>query len=198
MKIIGITGGVGAGKSTILRYIENNYNAKIIMADEVAKDIERPENECYLKIVELFGTGILTSDCVIDKNILAGIIFEDQLKRKKLNDIVHPLVKEHIVRSINTERELGNIDYMIIEAALLIEDNYSAICDEMWYIYAEENNRRERLKKTRGYTDEKIDAIFKSQLTDMEFRRNCQVVIDNNLSTESTFRQIDKAMIGGY
>lgn len=198
MKIIGITGGVGAGKSTILRYIENNYNAKIIMADEVAKDIERPGNECYLKIVELFGTGILTSDCVIDKNILAGIIFEDQLKRKKLNDIVHPLVKEHIVRSINTERELGNIDYMIIEAALLIEDNYSAICDEMWYIYAEENNRRERLKKTRGYTDEKIDAIFKSQLTDMEFRRNCQVVIDNNLSAESTFRQIDKAMIGGY
>lgn len=198
MKIIGITGGVGAGKSTILRYIENNYNAKIIIADEVAKDIERPGNECYLKIVELFGTGILTADSVIDKSILAGIIFEDQLKRKKLNEIVHPLVKEHIVRSINTERELGNIDYMIIEAALLIEDNYSAICDEMWYIYAEENNRRERLKKTRGYTDDKIDAIFKSQLTDMEFRRNCQVVIDNNLSAESTFRQIDKAMIGGY
>lgn len=198
MKIIGITGGVGAGKSTILRYIENNYNAKIIMADEVAKDIERPGNECYLKIVELFGTGILTADSVIDKSILAGIIFEDQLKRKKLNEIVHPLVKEHIVRSINTEKELGNIDYMIIEAALLIEDNYSAICDEMWYIYAEENNRRERLKKTRGYTDEKIDAIFKSQLSDMEFRRNCQVVIDNNLSAESTFRQIDKAMIGGY
>lgn len=198
MKVIGITGGVGAGKSTILHYIKNNYNAKIIMADEVAKDLEEPGNECYLKIVELLGTGILASDNTIDKNSLAKIIFEEPLKRTKLNEIIHPLVKKNIVRAVNTEKELKEIDYIIIEAALLIEDNYSVICDEMWYIYAEENNRRERLKNTRGYTDEKIDAIFKSQLSDIEFRRNCQVIIDNNLSTDDTFRQIDKAMIGGY
>ena len=74
--------------------------------------------------------------------------------------------------------------------ALLIEDGYKKICDELWYIYADENRRRDRLRKSRGYSDEKINAIFASQLSEELFRRNCTHVIDNSGSVEESYRQI--------
>ncbi len=196
MKVIGITGGVGAGKSTILSYIEKNYNSKIIMADDVAKKLEEPGQECYFGIVESFGSGILSGDMTIDKAKLASVIFSSEENLKKINSIVHPAVKRHIVHIINEEAKKGELDYLVIEAALLIEDNYNVLCDEMWYIYTSCDNRRRRLKESRGYSDEKIDSIFANQLSENEFRNNCNVVIDNNFSEEKTYMQIDKALEG--
>lgn len=90
----------------------------------------------------------------------------------------------------------------MIEAALLIEDHYEEICDELWYIYAEPQVRRERLRASRGYSDEKISAIFASQLSDEEFRKHCQAVIDNSGCIEEAYKeiqgQIDKALEIAY
>lgn len=194
MKIIGITGGVGAGKSSVLDYIQKNYNARVIMADLVAHRIEEPGQKCYYNIVETFGSNILNSDTTINRQKLAGIVFEDESKRLKLNTIVHPLVKEYIVNEINEEKNRGKIDFLIIEAALLLDDKYDLICDEVWYIYACEETRRARLKASRGYSDEKIDLIIQSQLKEKEFRNKCDKVIDNNLSEQDTYAQIDAAL----
>ncbi|KAB1439938.1 dephospho-CoA kinase [Candidatus Galacturonibacter soehngenii] len=194
MKIIGITGGIGAGKSSVLNYIQKNYNARVIMADQVAHMLEEPGQSCYYSIVEEFGSNILNADMTINRQRLAHIVFEDEKKRLKLNAIVHPKVKEYIVGEIKREREKGKLSFFIIEAALLLEDRYDLICDEVWYIYAHADIRRQRLKMARGYSDDKIDYIMKSQLTEEDFRKKCTVVIDNNSKEYDTQIQIDEAL----
>lgn len=198
MKIIGITGGIGAGKSSVLNYIQKNYNARVIMADLVAHMLEEPGQKCYYSIIETFGSNILNSDMTINRRKLSQIVFSDELKRMKLNAIVHPYVKEHISNEIAKERVLGNLEYFVIEAALLLEDKYDLICDEVWYIYTKEQIRRERLKKSRGYSDEKIDYIFHSQLPENVFREKCKVIIDNNCLEYDTYEQIDTALREGH
>ena len=83
---------------------------------------------------------------------------------------------------------------VVLEAALLIEEHYDEICDELWYIYTREDIRRERLMASRGYSTEKVDRIFASQLTEEVYREHCRVVIDNNGSEAEAFRQIERAL----
>lgn len=130
----------------------------------------------------------------INRQRLAYIVFEDEKKRLKLNAIVHPKVKEYIIGEIKKEQEVGNLTFIIIEAALLLEDRYDLICDEVWYIYAKEDMRRQRLKNSRGYSDDKINYIMKSQLTEEDFRKKCDIVIDNNQEEYDTQIQIDEAL----
>lgn len=188
--VIGVTGGVGAGKSFVLSIIEEEFDAKLLYADEIAHQLTEPEHSCYERIVEEFGTGILKEDKTIDRNKLAEIVFGDLSALKKLNHIVHPMVKEYIQGEISCILLEDPAKIIVIEAALLIEDHYEEICDEFWYVYADETVRRERLRISRGYSDEKITAMFESQLTDEEFREHCRVVIDNSGSIEEAYEQI--------
>jgi dephospho-CoA kinase len=105
---------------------------------------------------------------------------------------VHPAVKEYVKEQFAKEQAAGKLDVLVVEAALLIEEHYDEICDELWYIYTTEANRRIRLKANRGYSDEKIDNIFNSQLSEEEFRAHCVEVIDNNGTPEQAFAQIDE------
>lgn len=191
MKFIGITGGVGAGKSAILEYIAANYNAKVMLADEIAHDLMMPGTKCYDTIkAEFAEEQIFLADGNIDRPRMAQVIFNDDGKRERMNGIVHPAVKDYILEIYREEQEKGELEYLILEAALLIEEHYDEICDELWYIYTSEENRRQRLKENRGYSDEKIDTIFKSQLTEEVYRKYCKVVIDNNHEPEAAFLQI--------
>ena len=160
MRFIGITGGVGAGKSEILHYIEKNYPAEVVLADELAHTLMQPGTDCFAEITEVFdGEDIFAEDGSLDKGKMAEVIFSDEEKREQMNAIVHPAVKREVLRLAEQKRKEGKISYFILEAALLIEEGYDKICDELWYIYTTRKNRRERLKASRGYSDEKIDAI---------------------------------------
>ena len=191
MKVIGITGGVGAGKSALLRYIAENYNCRIILADEMAHQVKKPGTPCYDKLIELLSADILNEDGTIHKGKMAARIFESEELLKNVNEIIHPAVKEMILDEIADARDKGVLDFLFLEAALLIEDGYLNIVDEMWYIYAREEVRRIRLKVSRNYSDEKIDAIMKTQLSEENFRKYCSVVTDNSDSLENAYRQID-------
>lgn len=193
MKVIGITGGIGAGKTVVLSYIKENYNAKILIADEIAHDLMEPGKECYEKIVKAFPSCMDAEDR-IDRNKLSDIIFQDNMNRLLVNEIVHPAVKNYILNVIEIEKKKGNADYVIVEAALLLEDNYPEFLDEVWYIYASERTRRTRLKESRGLTDKKITEILNSQLKEREFRERCDVVISNDGNLHATQRQIAKAL----
>ena len=163
MKVIGITGGVGAGKSALLTYIAEHYNCKIVLADEVAHKVKEPGTVCYEKLVALLSEEILNEDGTIHKSKMAEKIFASEEILEQVNAIIHPAVKEWILREIEKERNNGELDFFFVEAALLIEDGYLYIVDEMWYIYAREEVRRARLKASRNYSDEKIDSIFAKQ-----------------------------------
>lgn len=193
MKIIGVTGGVGAGKSEVLGYIAAHWNATVVEADEVGYLVMRPGQECYKEIVKLFGTDILKDDQTLDREKIAEIVFEDKEMLKKMNQIVHPAVKEYIRKAIRREQE-NDTDLFIVEAALLIEDKYDEICDELWYIYADEETRMERLKQNRGYSEEKCRSIFANQLSEEEFSDHCAFEIDNSGDFEETKEQIQQKM----
>lgn len=196
MKFIGITGGVGAGKSAILDYLKNKPDTKVMLADEIAHELMVPGTQCYDRLRAEFGTeDIYQKDGFFDRIKLAQVIFSDDEKRKKLNGIVHPAVRKYVIGQAAYERKEGKIKLLVLEAALLIEEHYDEICDELWYIYTSEENRRIRLKKQRNYSDEKIDEIFKSQLTDEKFRKACRVVIDNNGTIEAAAAQIEAALM---
>ncbi len=194
MKVIGITGGVGAGKSEILKYLKEKYGAVVIEADKVGHLLMEPGEICYEQITETFGDGILNTDLTIDRGALGKIVFADKELLGKLNQIIHPGVKAYIVTEIQKERAIGNTSYFVVEAALLLEDHYDVICDEMWYIDASAEVRRERLKASRGYDDEKIAGIMANQKSPEEFRKSCQAVIDNSGSLQDTYEQIDRQL----
>lgn len=185
---------MGAGKSRILSYLQEHTSCRVIIADQVAHGLEEPGGVCYGRIVSLLGRGILSEDGRIDKGKMAAEIFGDRRLLEQVNRIVHPAVKDYIMEAISAERQAGRIDYLFLEAALLIEDGYGQIVDEMWYIHTDEEVRRDRLKASRGYTDDKIDSIMWGQLSAEEFRRRSSVVIDNSGTLESVYKQIDKKL----
>lgn len=195
MKVIGVTGGVGSGKSVVLSILEEEYGAETILADLVAHDLMRPGAKSYLEIKEAFGTEILDEDGGIDRQKLAGIVFSEEEKLRKLNAITHPNVKEEIKRRIARIKEEGKASMIILEAALLIEGGYEDVYDELWYIYVNRETRYARLKEGRGYTKEKTDSIMKNQLSEEEFRAHAQVVIDNSYEIVHTKEQIHEILM---
>ncbi|XME03915.1 dephospho-CoA kinase [Lachnospiraceae bacterium C1.1] len=196
MKIIGITGGVGAGKSAIMEFLGKNYNAKVVRADEVAHLVTQPGKACYMRLVSLLNDDILREDGSIDRQKMAAKIFTDKGLLASVNSIIHPAVREYIIQDIEREEKLGKRDFYFLEAALLIEEGYEQVCDELWYIYASDDVRRQRLKMSRGYSDEKTESIMKNQLSDDMFRRYARVVIDNSGTLEESFKQIEGVING--
>ena len=195
MKVLGITGGVGAGKSTVLGYLADHYGARVIEADRVAHLLQQPGGDCYDAIVNCFGREILFPDGRINREILGKIVYADQKQLKVLNRIVHPAVKTYIIEIIAQERKKGAVPFVTIEAALLLEDGYDQICDEIWYIYADEAARTKRLQSSRGYSPEKIRSVMANQRDEEGYLSGCKLVIDNSSDfVENTYEQIDKGL----
>lgn len=203
MKIIGVTGGVGSGKTELLHYIEKNYRCRILLADEASHEVMQKGGRIYEPLVALLGSSVLDSSGEINRKEMAARIFSQEELLGRVNALIHPAVREYILEAVAEEREKAAagaedaVDYFFLEAALLIECGYRSVVDEMWYIYCDLAVRRERLKKSRGYSDGKIDSILSSQLTEAEFRSGSDVVIDNSGNLEDAYRQIREALASG-
>lgn len=195
MKFIGITGGVGAGKSQILDFIKKHYCCEIYLADRVAEEVEQPGTKCYESLREVLDEDVFDpDDGKIDRSKMAMQIFRDATLLEKVNNIVHPAVFEFLMERLQQARNSEIIELFFVEAALLVECGYGKIVDEMWYVYASKEERIARLKQARGYTDEKIAGIMERQLCEEEFRANSDFVIDNSGSLEDAYRQIRKKL----
>ena len=195
MKVIGITGGVGCGKSMVMDLIREHFNAYVIKADDVGKNVLNQGTSGYEQVVALFGEEILMESGEINRNRLAEIVFHEPNKRMDLNSIVHPQVKKRIVEEMARIRCEEKYDFFVVEAALLLEDHYEVFCDEVWYVYAEKEQRKKRLMESRGYSPEKIEKIMESQLDEEEFRKRCDFVLDNSKSRQDTLNQLKKMLV---
>lgn len=195
MKVLGITGGVGAGKSTVLAYLEERYGARVIQADQVGHFLQQPGESCYRRIVEQFGPSVLNGDGTISRPALGAAVYADPRKLARLNAIMHPAIRRWIQAEIEKERAHGRSPFVTVEAALLLEDHYDEICDEIWYVYASDAVRIRRLEASRGYSEEKCRSIMANQKKESDFRRACQLVIDNSSEiVQNTYEQMDKGL----
>ena len=194
MRLIGVTGGVGAGKSEVLNYIKKHYKCRIYLADEVAHLVKKKGEDCYFALVDLLGKDILAEDGEINKSAMASKIFADDDLLERVNAIVHPQVRIYLENRVNEARESADTEIVFIEAALLIEAGYKEFVDELWYIYADVEVRKKRLMQSRGYSEEKISQIMEAQLSEEAFRKECDFVINNSGTLADSYRQIRRKL----
>ncbi len=198
MIFLGITGGVGSGKSEVLRILQNDYGAEVLFADDIAKQLMEPGTLVYRKLRKVFEPyDVFCEDGTIDRPAMAQVLFSDDSLRRQMNAIVHPAVLDYALERKATMEKTSDPQQetlLVLEAALLLEAGYDAYCDEVWYIHAPEEVRRQRLRASRGYSDERIDSTMKSQLPEEVFYSRCTAVIENGGSLEETREQIAARM----
>ncbi|MBS7009468.1 dephospho-CoA kinase [Anaerostipes sp.] len=189
-KVIGITGGVGSGKSEVLNILKEDYGAGLIEADRVAHELMEPGAVCYEAVVKQFGKKILTDKGEIDRAALGAVVFQDEDKLRLLNSLTHPQVVKEIMRRMDVMEKDPKIGLIVYEAALLTGAEFEQRFDQLWYVFAREDLRFQRLKEGRGYSDEKTASMIKSQPGEESFRNAATHIIDNSGSLDETRRQI--------
>lgn len=189
--LIGVTGGVGAGKSTVLNILKEKYKAHLIFSDDVAKELMEPGGVSYEGVVRAFGEEILEESGKIDRAKLASIVYGDPEKLALLNSLTHPNVRDEILARVDGFYEEDPEALVVLEAALLIEAGYESLLDHLWAVLADREVRIRRLMRDRGYSREKAESIMDSQLSDEAFRAHADYVIDNSGTLEETEKQVD-------
>ena len=192
MKTIGLTGGIGSGKSTVSQLL-GELGAFVIDADKVGHEIYLPGKEAWKQVTAAFGQDILAPDQTIDRKKLGAIIFGSDDARKKLNSIVHPLMFKDIDYRIKEKRADGFTKPIVVEAAILIEANWLPLADEVWLIVTNKNAVIERVASQRGLSAKDTEARIASQLSDTERRKYATFVIENDGSLEDLKKKVQAA-----
>jgi len=190
--IIGLTGGVGCGKSTVMEIFKNEFNAKVLIADNMGHKAMEPGSTAYEEIVEKFGADILASDGEIDRGKLAEIIYVDDEKREMLNGIVHPFVISEIQKKI---KEWETESLIVLETAIMFETGCDKLCDEIWAVITDKETRVLRLMESRGYTRQKAESIMKKQLSDKEIKEKCDKIIYNDGTPQDLMVQMQELLV---
>ena len=191
MKVIGITGGIGSGKSTVMYMLEKAYGAVIILADKLGHLAMEKDSSTYKKMVSAFGIQILDCDGQIDRVVLADILMADKEKLSIQNDIVHPFVIDRIKDKIEESR-VQEKKLVCVESAILFEAGCDVLCDEVWLVTADPDVRVERLMRDRGYDRNKAYAFMNRQKPDSYYAEKCSRIIYNNGDIENLSKQLQK------
>jgi dephospho-CoA kinase len=190
--IIGLTGGIGAGKSTVTRMLEE-LGAAVIDADKVGHQIYLPDLPAWREIVETFGTEVLNADRTIDRQALGKLVFADPEALRRLNRIVHPKIYERIAELIAELRMHGGMKAIVVEAAVLIEANWMPLVDQVWVVVASEAVVVNRLAKQRNLSPDQVRTRIAAQLANDERLKYAQVVIRNDGSIEQVRAAVQQA-----
>ncbi len=191
MKVLGLTGNIASGKSTVARMLEG-MGARIIDADLIAREVVEPEKPAWVDIVKKFGPGILGPDGSIDRRRLGEIVFGDESKRRLLMDITHPRIKE-TVRERLAEFKEENAPVVVVEAALIVEKGgLREFIDGLIVVTADEESQIERLVKRSGHTREEALARIGSQMPAGEKALHADYLIDNSGTKEETEAEVKK------
>ena len=187
-KIIGITGGISSGKSTIGRMIAS-MGSEYIDADEMCHRLFLVQ-ELKNKIVERFGSTVQDIYGKIDRSRLAEIVFQDKTCLDDLCSILHPIVIERIKSKITEIEKQGRRKAIVIDAALLEESDLSLICDFIVFVNTSRDHRLERSRISRHWKEEELDKRERFQMALEDKKRKADYIIDNNFTVDNTFRQV--------
>lgn len=195
LTVIGLTGGVGSGKTFVGEIVKKTFDIPVILADNIGHMGFEPGTATYDQVIEEFGKEILKEDFSVDRRRLGEIVFENEEKLQKLNQIIHPFARSYIEARIQEIKKEGRYSRIIVEAANLFESGLCILCDEIWYVAAEEEIRRGRLMSQRGYSMERITAMMEAQLSEEEFKKRADAVIYNNRGQEEIIGQLEFLLV---
>jgi dephospho-CoA kinase len=190
--IIGLTGGIGSGKSVVGRMLAE-LGAHVIDTDKLGHRVYQPGSEGFRRIVEAFGREVVAADGTIDRKKLGAVVFADAERRAALNGIVHPLIFGEIMREIGERRSAGFTGPIVLEAPILVEAKGTGLVDQIWVVTAPPAAVRERLARDRAMTPAEIEARVAAQLDDAERRRHADVIIENDGDVASLRRVVEAA-----
>ena len=194
MLVVGLTGGIGTGKSEVTRALAS-LGASIIDADRVGHEAYRPHQGIWQEVVQAFGEEILQPDGEVDRKALGAIVFSQPDARAKLNSIMHPWMAKEIERQIDQMRRDG-VEVVVVEAALLIEAGWQRLVDELWVTTADEDEAARRVSRRSGLTEEQVRGRMATQMPVAEKIEQADVVIDNSGSLEELRRQVTREWNG--
>jgi len=183
MLTIGLTGGIGSGKSTVTQII-GEFGAPILDADKVAHTTYAPGGPAYDAVIAAFGADIVAADRTIDRKKLGAIVFGKPEQLNKLTSIVWPATFESIRRNVADLRASGAKLPIVVEAAILIEANWQPLFDEIWLVRAPREQVVDRIESQRGLKPSETEARIRAQLSDEERGKQATLIIENNGSIE--------------
>lgn len=188
--VIGLTGGVGAGKSTVTEILKKEYGALILEADRICNKLTEPEGSAYQAVTDLLGRDILLPGGAIDKGKMAAVIFQNPEILRAVNRILHPATFEAVRKRIQNSRK----KLIVYESAIPSEARFSQLCQKVLYVYASPATRRDRLKASRAYSEEKIRGIMRSQPDEAFYYSIADAVVNNDGDAESCRRSLKKIL----
>lgn len=190
-KIYGLTGGIAAGKSTVLDFFKT-AGCTVYDADKIARQVVEPDTKGLQQIVKTFGTTVLNTDQTLNRQKLASIVFSDGEQLQKLNSITRPLIKERILKIIADTKASDNKNIAIFEIPLLFEGGYQQYFDGIITIYVNEQVQLQRLMKRNNLTKKVALDRINSQMPMSEKRDRADFVIDNSGSLSDLANEFDK------
>jgi len=182
MKVIGLTGGIGSGKSTVSQFLAE-LGAVIIDADRVGHEAFKPDTELWREVVVAFGRQVLTPSGEIDRKKLGEIVFGNAELLRRLNQIMHPRMYDMVKAQLEEYRRRG-VEVVVLEAPLLLEVGWDSLVDEVWVTVASEATVLKRLQERVGLSKEESLARIRSQLSSEERIRRADVVINTDCSLD--------------
>ena len=188
MYIIGITGGIACGKSTVSKEL-HKYGAKIINADKMAHWQMSPGGEIYQEYINHFGKDILNEEGLIDRSKIANIVFNDKSELDWINNIAHPILLKHVREQLVANQDTG-VTLTVLDVPLLFEAGWDRECDEVWVVHLKPGKQIKRLMERNNLSQEDAAARIKAQLNSKIRRQKADKVIDNNSFKSSTRGQV--------
>ena len=194
MFVIGLTGGIGSGKSTVSDMLRAK-GAAVVHADLVGHEVYRPGTAVWEEVVAAFGRDVLTADREIDRRKLGSIVFADPEARRRLNAMTHPPMRRVMAERLDDLRRQG-VRVAVLEAALLIEAGWVDLADEVWLTLVRPAEAVQRLMARSGLSREEAEARIAAQLSDQERLEHADVVIDTDCSLAEVARRVDELWDG--
>ncbi len=189
MLVIGLTGGIASGKSTV-SHILARLGAQMLDADKVGHQLYEPGSLAYDEVVATFGQGVVGPEGQIDRGKLGGIVFADPEALKKLNAIMHPKIRV-VVAEVAGGWQQDGVEVGVVEAAVLFEANWTDLVGEIWVTLSDEGTVVERLGKAKGLSPDQVRARLRSQMPPEEKARRAHVVIRNNGTPEELEKEVE-------
>ena len=193
MKIVGLTGGISSGKSTVSSYLKQ-LEIPIIDADEVARKVVEPNSQGAIEIRKTFGSDVFEEDGSLNRQKLGALIFSNAENRQKLDDLLQPLIKIMILDEIEEHRQKGE-NMIVLDLPLLFEKQYEELCEEIIVVYIPKELQLERLMKRNQYTKQEALSRIDSQLSIEEKRKRATVLLDNQGTIQQLYQQVEQWLV---